>query len=435
VFLAVALIGVLIWPRQTGGTGIVRALAVYGLFLAATLASPFLLRPLARVAAVPFGLVAGFETRLARSAFIRDPSRATLTVGAMAIGLAMMVALGSVGQNARLAATDWLEDVVPGDLVLTSIRPVGLDEGVSEILADLPGVERISPIASFEIAVGGVRTDAAAIVGADFAADGRLTFVSGDRAAALAALDAGGATIVPAGLAQRLGVSVGDTLVAPTGDGDALALRVVGIVERAFPGRAGDTMLVGWADAVDRLGAGGADVFAVRFEPTASADQRAAFEQEARSFALEPSTLDRIAGAISDALGRVFGLFDALAVIAVIVAALGIVNTLSMGVLERVREIGILRAVGMTRRQVWRMVVVEAGIVGLVGAVIGIVTGVLLGVVMVVLTGGTVDVSTVVPWLSVGLAFVLGVVLAMLAAAYPATIAGRITIVRAVRYE
>ena len=81
----------------------------------------------------------------------------------------------------------------------------------------------------------------------------------------------------------------------------------------------------------------------------------------ADQLALEVVPLDRIEGAISDALGRIFGLFDALAAVAVLIAALGIVNTLTMNVIERVREIGILRAAGMTRRQVWRSVVVEAG--------------------------------------------------------------------------
>jgi len=145
--------------------------------------------------------------------------------------------------------------------------------------------------------------------------------------------------------------------------------------------------------------------------------------------------LDQIEGAISDALGRIFGIFDALAAVAVLIAALGIANTLTVNVIERVREIGILRAAGMTRRQVWRSVVVEAGILGLAGALLGIVLGLVVGALMVLLAGGQLDIATGIPWSIIGLALVLGVAVAMVAAAYPARIASRLSIVRAVQYE
>ncbi len=104
--------------------------------------------------------------------------------------------------------------------MLTSIRPVAADEGVADDLRDsVPGVARVSPIGTFDVAFEGSRADAAAVVGADLAADGRLTFVAGDRAAALAALDAGGATIVPVALAERFGLKVGDTLSVPGASG------------------------------------------------------------------------------------------------------------------------------------------------------------------------------------------------------------------------
>jgi putative ABC transport system permease protein len=194
-------------------------------------------------------------------------------------------------------------------------------------------------------------------------------------------------------------------------------------------------MLVGWTDATDHLGVAGADVFAVRFAPDAPAEASDMLRADAPAYALEVVPLDRIEGAIDDALGRIFGLFDALAVVAVLVAALGIINTLTMNVLERVREIGILRAAGMTRRQVWRSVVVEAGILGLAGALLGIVVGLVVGALMVVLAGGRVDVAAGIPWPMVGLALVIGVVVAMLAAAYPARLAARPSIGRAVQYE
>ena len=436
VFVAVALVGVIVWPRGADGAGVIQALVVYAILLIATMLIPFVLPATARIAGAPFAILFRFEERLARSSVVRDKSRTALTLGGLTVGLAMIVALGGVGQHARAAAGAWIADVIPGELVMTSIRPIGTEEGVAEALsAAVPGVARVSPIGTFDIALRGVRTDAAAVVGADMATDGRLTFTAGDRAAALAALDAGGAAIVPAGLAAGLSLSVGQAIALPTADGRVLELRIAGIVERSLPGSGGEAVLVGWGDATNALGLAGADAFAVRFAPDAPPAARDALRTAANAYALEIVPLDRIGGAISDALARIFGLFDALAIVAVLIATLGVVNTLTMNVIERVREIGLLRAVGMTRRQVWRSVAVEAGILGLAGAILGIVVGLAVGAAMVLLAGGRLDVEAGVPWPTVGLTLILGVVVAMLAAAYPAYLASRLSIVRAVRYD
>ena len=119
-----------------------------------------------------------------------------------------------------------------------------------------------------------------------------------------------------------------------------------------------------------------------------------------------------------------------------LIAGLGIVNTLTMNVYERVREIGILRATGMTRRQVWRMVVVEAGILGCVGAFLGCLAGVVLGVALGGVAGlGSTGASLAIPWPTIALAAAFGIGIAMLAAFQPARIASRISIVRAVQFE
>ena len=89
----------------------------------------------------------------------------------------------------------------------------------------------------------------------------------------------------------------------------------------------------------------------------------------------------------------------------------------------------------MTRDQVWRSVVVEAGVLGLAGALLGSVVGLIVGALMVVLAGGRLDVAAGIPWPIIGVALVLGVAVAMLAAAYPARLASRLSIVRAVQYE
>ena len=434
VFAVVGVLGLVVWPRAAGEAALVRALVIYVVLLAAALLVPVILPTLARAAGTPFIAIARLEERLARASVLRDRSRAALTVGALTIGLSLIVALGGVGQHARSAASAWIADVVPGDLVLTSIFPRDPEEGIDDALGDLPGVQSISPFATFDLAIGGRRVDGAAVVGGDLETDGRLTFVAGDRDAALAALDRGGAAIVSAAVAGRDGLVVGSPLTVAAADGSALDLVVAGIADRTLPGRSGDSILVGWSDAA-RLGVAGADGFAVRFDQPASAIDQARLADEARSLALDPVPLDRIQGAVSEALDRVFGLFDALSLVAVIVASLGIVNTLTMNVLERVREIGVLRAAGMTRRQVWRSVVVEAGITGLAGAICGVATGVVVGGLMILLSGGRLDPTVAIPWVAVGVAFVLGVGLAMLAAAYPARLASGVSIVRAVAAE
>jgi putative ABC transport system permease protein len=433
VFVVVGVAGLIVWPRDLGVEGLGRSAVVYLVLLAAVLVARPVLGVLGRVAGLPFRIGFRAEERLARAAIARDRSRTTLTVGALAIGLAMVVAVGTVAHQSRVAASEWLRQVIPGDELLTSIRPVALDEDVIGELRDTPGVVRVSPIATFDVARNGVRFDAAAVSGADLLADGRLDFVAGDREAALTALDAGSAAVLPESVATRTGLGIGRTLTLAVGGGKVVDLRVVGIVDRTLPGAVGEAVLVGWKDATAVFGVAGADVLAVRYDPASIDTARPAVDALARTSALEPNPLERVAGAVDDALGQVFGLFDALALVAVLVAALGIVNTLTVSVLERVRELGVLRAAGMTRGQVRRTVVVEAGILGIVGAVLGIATGLIAAAAMS-LAGGTSFVLDL-PWGSIATAVVLGIVVAMAAAWYPARLASRLAIVAAVQHE
>ncbi|HEU0243086.1 MAG TPA: FtsX-like permease family protein, partial [Candidatus Limnocylindrales bacterium] len=251
---------------------------------------------------------------------------------------------------------------------------------------------------------------------------------------ALAAIDAGGAVILPRSRAERLGVGLGDTIAVTTAAG-LVDLHVAGIVERSFPGRSGESVLVGWRDALDRFGVGGADAIAVRYDPSKRPIAGAAVAALAGQLALTVAPIARVEGAVADALDRVFGLLDLLALAAVAVAALGIVNTLSMDTWERVRELGMLRAAGMSRRQVWRSVLVEAGILGAIGALVGVAAGVGIGVLLVGTAGGRVDLGVQLPWDTIAFSLILGVVLAMVAAAQPARLAGQRSIVSAVRGE
>jgi putative ABC transport system permease protein len=430
VLATVGLVGLLLWPGAAAGRdGLLRPLAVFALLMAVALLAPFVAGPMGRLVGLVAAPFLPVEERLTRGSLVRDRSRTALTIGALAVSLAVVVALAGVASSTRAAATAWLQEVLPGDLLLTSIRPIGPDEPAATELGSVAGVDRVSPLGRFSVAIDGARADGAAVVGADLAADGRLVVAAGDREAALAALDAGGAAIVPVGLAERLGVGVGDSLALLTATG-VVDLEIVAVAVRTIPGSVGESVLVGWPDALERLGVLGADAFAVRFLPGQEATARAAVEAEARGLALETATIEQAAGTIGATIDRRAILFAALAAVAVLVAALGIVNTLAMNVLERVRELAVLRATGLTRRQAGRLVVLEAAILGLVGAALGVAAGLGAGLFLVGLAGGSAT-AFVAPWPAAVGALVGGGLLAILAALYPAHLAGRVDIVPA----
>lgn len=446
VFAVLALAALAVWPSSStqggarttlagGDSGTWGPLLVFGLLLLAVLIVPRVLGPLLMLAGIPFRVLRN-EERLARSSLARDRSRTALTAGALVVGLAMVVALSTAAQNVRQIGARWLAETIPGSELLTAIHPISPTDPVRDQLAALPGVASVSPIGLFGVPLGGQRQQAAAIVGRDFLDDGRLSFVSGggDRATALAAVDAGGAVIVPKSLADEAGIHIGDVLSFATGP-TPTQLHVVGIVAHTIPGESQEAVLVGWSDATGPFGAAGADFFAIRYAAGQESSARPAVDALAEQYALEPAGLDRIQGTVGDALDRIFRLLDALALTAVLVAGLGMVNTFSMSVYERVREIGVLRATGMTSRQVWVMVVVEAGMLGIAGALIGALVGLLVGAVLVAWSSGGFGVAFDPPWASIALAVLFGVLISITAAVYPAGRASRLSIVRALQHE
>jgi putative ABC transport system permease protein len=457
VFGVLAVAALAVWPSGVSGDsgagslvtgsgpGVWGPLVVYGLLLLSVLLVPRLIGPLGRVAGFPLRIFRN-EERLARSSLSRDRSRTALTAGALVVGVAMVVALGTAAEDVRKIGASWLTETIPGSELLTSIRPVSTTDPILADLAATQGVKTVSPIGIFgapyvfETQVDGrtvksvVRQEAAAIVGGDYLADGRLNFVEGHSSVALAALDAGGSVIVPKSLADTAGIQVGDTMEFATGT-QVTKLTVAGVVAHSIPAESQEAILVGWSDAVAYFGATGADFFAVRYEPGQEATARPALDSAAVSYALEPTQLDRVSGTVGDALDRIFRLLDALALIAVLVAGLGMVNTFSMSVLERVREIGVLRATGMTSRQVWSMVVIEAAVLGIVGAFIGAAVGLVVGAVLVAWSSQGFGLAFDPPWLSIALAVCFGVIISIAASIYPAGLASRLSIVKALQHE
>ncbi|MGC8634424.1 MAG: FtsX-like permease family protein [Candidatus Limnocylindrales bacterium] len=417
-------------------TGVAGALGALILLAIGGLVAPLALRVAGALVALilaPLGRPVRAQLRLARGTLAHDPGRVAVTLAALTVGLALLVGLSGVADGMRRAGDAWVTDVAPADLAVVAITAVPTD--FSADLAAVPGVASVTPVRLFEVAIAGRLASAMAVDPAAYQKLGALTVEGASRAAAFAALQAGGAALVPSSVADRFGLRPGDPLELQTALG-RIQLRVAAIVAHSIPGAAGESVVMSSADASRALGITGASLFLVRAARGAGPALGPRLSGVASPYAMTVVQPTGIGGAVTGALDRTFGLLDLLAVAAVVVAALCIVNVLAMDVRRRVRELGLLRAAGLTRRQAWGSVVLEAGILGLAGALLGVGLGVVASAVVLV-AGGTTDLRTAldVPAAAVVTALALGVAGAILASAYPAHVASRVEIVQALGGE
>jgi putative ABC transport system permease protein len=269
-----------------------------------------------------------------------------------------------------------------------------------------------------------------------FADHGGLIVVGAPREDAFAALRTGGAVLVPESLAERAGIEVGDTLTLAVPGGPESDLRVAGLVRYSLPARTDDgALLVSSADAREHFGATSASLWIM--VPQADVPPAAfagAVRETAVQLGAEPLTATDLAGELSSTLDRLSGLFDVLALIAVVIAALGIVNTLAVGIGERVREIAILRSQGMTVGQVQAMVVAEAAIMGAIAGVLALVVGLIVAFALVGGASPELDAGVRLPWPLLIAVVLAGTGTAALAGLYPARVAASLPIVQSLKH-
>jgi putative ABC transport system permease protein len=346
------------------------------------------------------------------------------------------VALGALSASARATADRWVGSILPGGHAVRLALPVDQEEFQPTFEAT-SGTLRAAPIAQFSaVARDGEAQREVNVAGIDpslFQDSGALILTEGQRTDAFQALRDGGGILVPDDVARRDGVHPGSNIDLALPGGTAQTFTVAGVVAYSLPGRsAGSALLISLADARSAFGVTTASLWAMVPQPGISdVVYDGAIAETARQLAGEPVTAPQLADTLSRSLDRIIGLFDVLALITVVVAGLGIVNTLSMGVLERVREIAILRAHGMTVAQIQAMVVAEAAIMGVVGGLLAVVSGLLVAWAMVAAgASGDFAAGLAIPWpLLVSVVF-LGTAVAAFASLYPARMAARQPLVR-----
>jgi putative ABC transport system permease protein len=339
-------------------------------FLATLTAGPLLVGPMTAALGWLPRRLGGVPVRMALGGARRNPGRTSTSMIALTVGVGLMTLFSVVLATAGRFATDQMDQHYPVDYL---VSPMGSGTTIPPSVA--AGLRRRPEIAS----VAELRKDSRGRLGT-----GRVDVAALDPSAYRLAyrpqLSAGslnglrdGEIALYGREATRLRARVGDT-VALTAAGGVRSFRVVAVYTSRF---AQENALISWADFTRSYGPGGDDTLMVLAgHGVAASDSRAAVDQLTANLPLlQVRSIASYKAQLNSAIDQVTALLGALLATAVVIALFGIANTLSLSVLERTRESSLLRALGLTRSQLRRMLSVEALLTGLMGGLLGVVLG------------------------------------------------------------
>ena len=435
VGLAMMLIGLFAGIEDSGtAAGLLGGGAALILF-GVSLFSPRLVRPLASVTGRPLERLRGITGRLARENAMRKPGRTATTAAALMIGLALVVFVTIFASGLKSSVAKTVDETFKGQIVLQNrdgFSPIPRE--AVRTAGEVNGVSTISSItyATGALPNGGQNVRLAAVDPATLGSVFALTFKSGDPSVlgGLGPRD----TIVDDNFAKDQGLAIGDTLRLRTPLERTASFTVRGTVE-------GELDLFGKAivdeSATRQFGRLQPSFALALLEPDASPKQVQQEIDDAvtdRYPTVEVQNQSQLKDQQEEQVNALLGLVYALLSLAIIVSLFGIVNTLALSIHERTRELGMLRAVGMSRRQVRSMVRYEAVITALIGAILGTVLGVIFAALVsrpLADEGFTLSypIGTLI------LLLVLAALAGVLAAIGPARRASRLDVLRALAYE
>lgn len=414
---------------------------VFFMMLGATLCIPLLTTLFEKMIRPLILLIFGNEGRLGSRNVNRARGRTTLTVAALMVGISMVVGINGLTNSFESDINAWVNTALGGDLFVRSPLPMELD--LESRLLALDGVTAVTrsryipsrmPLRSGEDEY----TIFIAVDPETYLDVSGLRIQQGpDPQSVMRQLSEGGTVIVGADVASKFNLSVGDTLSLETKRGRQ-TFEVIAIVID-FSGGETTTVTGSWRDLRRYFGVNDVNTYFVRLEESASLESVTDWIENdvGRKRNLSVESKQQFEQKVRDLSAQAFSLFDVLGLIGLVVAALGVVNTMLMNVMERTREIGGLRSLGMDQGQVRRMILSEATTMGFIGAVFGVVFGALLADVFVLglqSIGGFVLTSQV-PYLAMSYSFVATFAVALAAAWYPARRASRVNIIEAIKHE
>jgi putative ABC transport system permease protein len=434
--LALVLVG-LFGNQETGDSALMlgggAALVLFGV----SLYSPRLVRPLAGTIGAPLERLRGLTGRLARENSQRNPSRTAATAAALMIGLALVSFVTVFAAGLKASIADAIENNFQGELEIQNTNGYDpIPTAVASTVRKVPGVQTVSTLQASQIKVDGVggKPRATGLDPATASQVLKLDFQGDTTEQTLRSLT-DSQTIVDKSFADSNNLDVGDTIQTLGQTGTRASFRIVGEVK----------------DNADLLGS-------MVVTQTAMARDFAVTQDTFDFVKLAPgadsSTVqDRIDGLLAqrfptaevmnqqelkqnqeNQINPLLGLVYALLSLAIVVSLFGIANTLALSIYERTRELGMLRAVGMSRRQVRRLIRYESVITALIGAVLGMVLGLIFAALMSVPLQ---DEGFVLSYPVGQLVFILIVaaIAGVVAAIAPARRASRLNVLEALAYE
>jgi putative ABC transport system permease protein len=417
------------------------SLAVFGLFLGGALTLPGTIGFWNRFLRPLFRRLYGSSGWIGSSNVERARMRTALTVAALMIGVALMIIVEGMTASFKADLVEWINAYIGGDLYVGSSLP--LRAAFWKQLAALPGVAAATPIRYVDIQARPSSGDPISLtfMAIDPVPYSQVThFVFSDAQAdengILQQLVQGNAILVSSVLAERYQLKTGDTLKLRTVSGWQ-DFAIIGVVVDFY--NQGLTVTGAWDDMRRYFKVNDASTILVKVAPgtPVSQVQTAIQDQYGKRHQLTLIANQTIKQQVNTLLGQAFSMFNMLAVIAILVASLSVINTLSMNVMERTKEIGMLRSVGMTRTQVALMILAEAGLIGVVGGLFGMLFGYLLTRILLsaMMTMSGYRLPFILPLTSIVASLILSLVISQLAALIPGMRAARVRVLEAIHYE
>jgi putative ABC transport system permease protein len=403
-------------------------------FLGVALLSPRLVRPLANVIGAPIERATGITGQLARENSVRQPGRTAVTAAALMIGVALVTFASIFAAGAKATINGAIDKNLKSAFVVQNTD--GFSPFSPEVLRSVDRVQGVSSVSGVRFSEARVRgvsgnQSVSSIDPRTFPDLYKLDMKQGGEAAVR---DLGpGDVLVKKGYADSHDTKLGDTLQVTTPNGKRIAPKVIGIVDDKGGLLANLTVTNAIAqtqfgepkDAFGLVGADpGADLPAVKQQISKLLDAR---YPEAEVLTNQEFK-DDIAGQVNQLLGLIY----ALLALAIIVSLFGIVNTLVLSISERTRELGMLRAIGTSRKQVKRIIRWEAVITALIGGVLGVIMGVVLAVLF---TQPLDDFTLSIPVPSLIIVLILAGVAGVGASVLPARRAAKLDVLEALAYE